>query len=75
MDSKLIDLNFTSLPRDDPEAAIATIRLMGVRADFWPGSRRMITAWGTKQQLEAVYFEIAATDYRADQQPYDDDDL
>lgn len=74
MDSKLIDLNFTNLPQD-PEVAIATIRLMGVRADFWPGSRRMITAWGTKQQLEAVYFDIAATDYRADQQPYEKDDI
>jgi hypothetical protein len=72
MESKLIDLHFTCLSPSDPDAALATIRLMDVRADFWPGSRRMITAWGTKAKLEAVSFEIAASAYDPNQQPYED---
>lgn len=74
LESIQIDLQDTTLP-DDPEEALAIINLTGVKAHFWGGSRRMITAWGNTSQLQELRLILSARHYDPAQQPYDEGDI
>lgn len=75
LESMQIDLNNTTLPAD-PEHALAIINLThSVRAHFWGGSRRMITAWGNKTDLEDLRVFLSARHYDPEQQPFDECDI